>query len=162
MDVRLQAEDDLIIVKDGVGRELHELLILLGEQVDRAIDDKHNLVSLLAVSLDRLARCVDSCEEVNDELVAETHLARVEEVSEARNELTEELVDDVSLHLWCQLLVQSKLLNDQVVIVVEGIRDRFNDVTSKSWWHIVGLVTPLNTLHPQVQLINSRVEQIVE
>ena len=114
------------------------------------------------MSLDRLARCVDSCEEVDDELVAETHLARVEEVSEARNELTEELVDDVSLHLWCQLLVQSKLLNDQVVIVVEGIRDRFNDVTSKSWWHIVGLVTPLNTLHPQVQLINSRVEQIVE
>lgn len=66
--------------------------------------------------------------QLDDKLVAEADLTRVEEVLEISDEPTEQLLDELGLHLGCKLLVKRELLYDQVEIVMERIRDCMLDI----------------------------------
>ena len=87
------------------------------------------------------------------ELISEADFAGIEEVSEAGDELIENLVDQLSLHLGSQLLVQVILFDNQVIILSERLVHGILNALGQVRWHIVGLVTPLNSLHPQVHTI---------
>ena len=96
-------------------------MAFLGKQVNSAICDQNNLIGFFLIRLDVYLGLMDAGKEPDNELVPEALLARIEEVLEATNEPAENLVDQLSLHLGCQLLIQFKFFDDQVVIVMEGV-----------------------------------------
>jgi len=77
---------------------------------------------------------------------------------EPLDELLENLVDQLCLHLGWQLLVQAVLLHDQVEVEVESLGDCSLDRLAKARVEVVGLVRLLDAFHPQVELVESRVE----
>ena len=105
---------------------------------------------------------MDTGVEPDDEFIAEASLARVEEVVEPLDELLEDLVDQLCLHLGWQLLIQGVLLHDQVKVEMESLGDCSLDRLSKARVEVVWRVGFLNALHPQVELGDARVEQVCE
>ena len=88
-------------------------------------------------------------------LVNETTIARSEEVVELFDEITEDLVDDASLHFWRELLVEPKLFNNQVEIFLEGFFNRFTYLLVKGDRHVNWIRVGFRLLHlfdPDVQL----------
>ena len=97
LDVRFQAEYDLVIVEHGMTWQLHELLFRLRVHVDHAILDQYHFIGLFANFLNRRPRHVNPSIEINYELVAETLFATVEEVLKLLHEVAEDLIDELSL-----------------------------------------------------------------
>lgn len=139
-DVALQIEKQLVVVEEGVGGKLHELGPSLREHIDLAGEDEHHFLGFTAVALDLLVRRVDARVQLDHKLVAEALLARIEEVFEPAHEPPEDLVDELSLHLGGQLLVQSVLFHNQVEVEVEGVGDGVLDQFAESGRYVVGLV----------------------
>ena len=49
-------------------------------------------------------------------------------------EIGKDEIYDVSLHLWGQLLVETKLFDDQVMVILEGLLDRLANTKIQSGW----------------------------
>ena len=141
---------------------MHELLVMSGYQVDLTFNNEDDLISLFTIGLHGGAGEILSREHPDYEFISEADLAGVEEVSEAGDKLIENLVDQLSLHLRSQLLVQVILFNDQVIILSERLVYGILNALGQVRWHIVGLVTSLNSLHPQVHTIQPDIKKIIE
>lgn len=81
--------------------------------------------------------------EFDDKLVAEADLARVEEVLEISDEPTEQLLDELGLHLRGKLLVKRELFDDQVEIVMERVGDCMLDILVQLRVQEVGRIAQL-------------------
>lgn len=66
-----------------------------------------------------------SGEQVDDYFVDETLITGVEEVTEVFSKLTKNLIDDACLQLRSELLVEGKLLDDEIVVILECLFDGF-------------------------------------
>lgn len=130
-NVALQVLQQLVVVENALRGQLHELGSLLIEHVHTARQNEHQFIRFAAILLNFLVRAVHSSIEPNDALVAEPHLARVEEMLEPAHELVEDLVNQCCLHLWRQLLIQVILFHNQVEIEVESICHSFLDLLAK-------------------------------
>ncbi len=106
VNVGLQPKHYLVVVEDCLWGQLHELLFLFGEHIYHASLNQHHFVWLSTRQLDRRIRQVVASVQLDDEFVAETILARVEEVLEFANEVLENLIYQLRLHRWSKLLVQ--------------------------------------------------------
>jgi hypothetical protein len=60
------------------------------------------------------------------------------------------VLDQLSLHLWCDLLIEWELFNDQIEIVFESLLNVLSDVVIESWLDMEWLVWFLNFLNPHV------------
>ena len=96
--------------------------------------------------------------QLDNELVAEADLARVEEVLEVADEPAEELLDELGLHLGSELLVQRELLYDQVEIVMESVGDGMLDILVQLWVQKVRRLAKLKALHPELAPVHSGAE----
>lgn len=124
--------------------------------------NQDDLVSLPPVALNLDLRHVDTRVQLNNELVLEALLARVEKVLELFHKLAEYDVDQLSLHLGCQRLVQIVFLNNQVEIKVESISHSVLDASAKLGMHIVRFVRKLNAVQPELHFAHPRIEQILK
>ena len=100
--------------------------------------------------------------ELDDELVAEADLARVEEVLEISDEPAEQLLDELGLHLGGKLLVKRELFYDQVEIVMERVGDSMLNILVQLRVQEVRRVAQLKALHPQLAAVHAEPEQIIE
>ena len=139
-DVGFQIEDARVVVEDRARRQLHESLLSLGKHIDIARLNEDYFFRLLTIRLDLSQRLVVAIQELNHKLVSEANLAGAKEIFEAIDELLEYLLYQFSLHLWWQLLVQSVLFHNQVIISVEGSAHRLVDRLGQLRRHVVRVV----------------------
>ena len=104
-------------------------------------DEKH-LLDVTLVADDDLVLLEDAAEHVDDELVGEAALTLVEEVVEGALELLEDasVLDEVSLHLGSDLLVEVEFLDDQVEIIQEGLLDILPDIVVECGLYVERLI----------------------
>ena len=72
------------------------------------------------------------------------------------------VLDQVSLHLWSDLLVELELFDDQVEIVEEGLLDILSDIIVKRWLNMERLVGLFDLLDPHIQGVKLLFNEIVE
>ena len=89
--------------------------------------DEIHFVELLAVGYDLLSWFVDSAIHVHYQLVLKAYVRVQEEWAELAFEFAEQVVRDLVLDNCWQFIVIWKLLDDEVVIVDEGILDELLD-----------------------------------
>ena len=130
----------MVIIEDGLTRQLHELGTLLRKHLYHAGENENNLNRLLPVVLNRCIRSIYTCIELYYELVAEPNLTRIEEVFKHVDELPKYLIYQLVLHFWRQLLVEVILFNDQVKVIVESIAYRVLDFLTELWVEVVWFV----------------------
>ena len=106
------------------------------------MSDEIHFLDIALVADDSLAWSVKSTEHVDDQLVGESSLAFVEEVVERLFELLKNsrVLDELSLHLGGDLLVENKFFNDQVEIVHESLLHVFSNIIIKGWLDVEWLV----------------------
>ena len=105
-----------------------------------SICDESDGGDIVARSDEVLILSVVSCEKLDDELIPETFLPGAQEVVKLLHEIAKDFLDQYSLLSWRQLLVEIELLNNHVVIVVEGILHILHDLLVKTGLQIVGSV----------------------
>ena len=77
-------------------------------------------------------------------------------MSEILPELLKDHIDDLRLHLGRELLIEVKLLNDQIVIVLECLFDCLRNVQIQVGWDVEVAdrrVSQLHFLDPEVKLV---------
>ena len=139
---------------------MHELLIVLRQHLDMAREHHYDLLGLFSVRHDKLVRRVDASIELYDELVAEADLARIKEVLEPLDELVEDGLDQLGLHLRGELVVQAVLLHDQVMIIVERILNRELYIAVQVILKMVRLIAELYLFHPDQQTVHALRQQV--
>ena len=169
-DVGLQLLQNLVVSEIGEFREIEDWLFLLDFiivvviHLDDTLSNEVHFLDITLVTDDSLAWSVKSAEHVDDQLVGKSSLTLIEEMVEGLLELLENssVLDEFSLHLWSNLLVEDKLLNDQVEIIHEGLLDILSDVIIESWLNMEWLVRLLNLLDPHVQGIKLVLDEVIE
>ena len=170
-DVGLQVVEDLVVTEITelwqVKNRLFVLAIfaaLVGVKFHNTLSDEEELLNIALVADDSLAGSIDSAVHVDNELVGETSLALIEKVVERLLELLEHssILNQVSLHLWRNLLIELEFFDDQVEIIHESLLDVLSDIVVKSWLDMERLVGLLNLLDPHVKLVQFLLDQIVE
>jgi len=170
-NVRLQVVENLIVteitelwqVKNGLF-VLAIFAALVGVKFHNTLSDEEELLDVALVADDSLAGSIDSAVHVDNELVGEASLALIEKVVEGLFEFLEHsgILNQVSLHLWRDLLIELEFFNDQVEIIHEGLFDVLSDVVVKSWLDMEWLVGLFNLLDPHVELIQFLLDQVIE
>ena len=170
-NVRLQVVENLIVteitelwqVKNGLF-VLAIFAALVGVKFHNTLSDEEELLDVALVADDSLAGSIDSAVHVDDELVGEAPLALIEKVVEGLFEFLEHsgILNQVSLHLWRDLLIELEFFNDQVEIIHESLFDVLSDVVVKSWLDMEWLVGLFNLLDPHVELIQFLLNQVIE
>lgn len=110
---------------------MHKLFFVFGRHVNLTFHYQYNLLWFFTISLDPFILAswlIFTSKKLYDKLVAEASLAGIKEIIEAANKFLEYLIDELSLILWGQLLVQGVLFNDQVEISFKGINHVLLDV----------------------------------
>ena len=97
----------------------------------------------------------NSAKQRDDQLIREPSFTLIEKVIERFFKLLEHsgVLNDFSLHFWGNLLIEIKLLDDQVEIVQKGLLNIFSDVVIESWLNMVWLVRFLYLFDPHVERI---------
>ena len=170
-DVGLQVEEDLVVTEVTEFRKIEDWLFILAFfaalisiELNNTLSDEEKLLNITLVADDSLSWSIDSAVHVNDELVGETSLALIEEMVERLLEFLEDsgVLNQVGLHLWCDLLIELEFFNDQVEIVHEGLLDILSDIVVESWLDVEWLVGFLNLLDPHIKLVQLLLDQIIE
>lgn len=97
----------------------------------------------------------NSAKQRDDQLIREPSFTLIEKVIERFFKLLEHsgVLNNFSLHFWGNLLIEIKLLDDQVEIVQKGLLNIFSDVVIESWLNMVWLVRFLYLFDPHVERI---------
>ena len=178
--VGFEVEEDLEVAEVGVLGEVQDrflfvnssllvvtnfiVISLIVVHVDQSLSDEEHLLDVGLVADHDLAWDVDPAEHVDDQVVGEASLALLEEVVEGLLEVSEgpSALDEFSLHLGSDLLVELELLDDQVEIVQEGLLDVLSDVVVKGWLDVVWLVRLLDFLNPHVKGVELLLDKVIE
>ena len=130
-----------------------DLVILVVEHFNQALSDEIHLLHIALVGNNYFAWGVDSAVHCDDQLIGEASLAFFEEVVERSFELFEHpgVLNEVSLHLWGDLLIELELFDDKVEIVQESLFNILSDVVVESWLDMERLVRLLNLLDPHIE-----------
>ena len=178
--VGFEVEEDLEVAEVGVLGEVQDrflfvnssllvvtnfiIISLIVVHIDQSLSNEEHLLDVGLVADHDLAWDVDPAEHVDDQVVGEASLALLEEVVEGLLEVSEGpgALDEFSLHLGSDLLVELELLDDQVEIVQEGLLDVLSDVVVKGWLDVVWLVRLLDFLNPHVKGVKFLLDKVIE
>lgn len=129
------------------------LIVLVVVDLNETLSDEIHLLDIALVTDDSLAWSVNSAVHCNNQFVGKTSLTLLEEMIERSLEFLEDssVLDQVSLHLRSNLLIELELLNDQVEIVEEGLLDILSDIVVESWLDMEWLVRLFDFLNPHVK-----------
>ena len=133
----------------------HFLVVFIVEDFDETLPNEEHFLDVLAEANNLTTLRIDTAEQVDDEFVNEATLALIKEMVESLFEVLEDasVLDQVSLHLGSDLMVEVELFDDQVEIVQESLLDVLADVVVQGWLDVERSVRLLNFLDPHVQLV---------
>jgi len=99
------------------------------------LSNKVNFFHIAFVANNHSSRGVKPAEHIDNELVSKTSFAFVEEMVERLFKLLEHsrILNQLCLHLRCDLLVERKLLNDQVKVILECLLNVLSNIVVKCW-----------------------------
>jgi hypothetical protein len=169
-NVGFKVVQDLIVSEVGVLRKIEDglflvdLVILVVVNLDESLSDEVHLLDIGFIRDNSLTRSVNSAIHTDDELIGKSSLALLKEMVERALKLLEDssVLDQIGLHLWCDLLVELELLDDQVEIVKEGLLHILPDVVIKRGLNMERFVGLFNLLDPHVQGVKFLFNEIVE
>jgi len=117
------------------------------------LSDEIHLLHIALVGNNDFTRSIDSAVHGDDQLVGEASLAFFEKVVERSFELFEHpgVLNEVSLHLRSDLLVELELFDDKVEIVQESLFNILSNIVVKGRLNMERLVRLLDLLDPHVQ-----------
>jgi len=169
-NIGLQVVQNLVISKVGELGQVKDWLLLLVliifivEDFDKTLSNKVHLLNITLVTDNSFTWSVNSAVHVDDQLIGESSLALLKEVVEGSLEFLEDsgVLDKISLHLWCDLLVELELLDNQIEIVQEGLFNIFSDVVVQSWLNVEWLVGLLDLFDPHIQGVEFLFDEIIE
>ena len=106
------------------------LVVLIIVNLNETLSNEVHFLDITLVADNSLPWSVDSAVHSNNQLVSETSLTLLKEMVERSLELLEDsgILDQISLHLWNNLLVELELLNNQVEIVKESLFNVLSDI----------------------------------
>ena len=106
------------------------LVVLIIVNLNETLSNEVHFLDITLVADNSLPWSVDSAVHSNNQLVSETSLTLLKEIVERSLELLEDsgILDQISLHLWSNLLVELELLNNQVEIVKESLFNVLSDI----------------------------------
>ena len=124
-DVRLQVVQDLVVTKVTVfgqienGSLLVKLIVLVIVDFNEALSDEIHLLHITFVADDTLSWRRDTAIHLDNQLICEASLTFLEEMVERSLELFKDtrVLNKISLHLGCDLLVELELLYYEIKIV---------------------------------------------
>lgn len=135
-EVRLEVVEDLVVAEVRVFWQVEDwgvfgdFVVFIVVNFNQALPDKVHLLDITLETNYSLSWCIDSAIHANNELISESPFALFEEMVETSLKLFKNscVLNKIGLHFWCNLLVELKLLDDQVEIVQEGLLDVLSDV----------------------------------
>jgi len=106
------------------------LVVLIIVNLNETLSNEVHFLDITLVADNSLPWSVDSAVHSNNQFVSETSLTLLKEMVERSLELLEDsgILDQISLHLWSNLLVELELLNNQVEIVKESLFNVLSDI----------------------------------
>jgi len=106
------------------------LVVLIIVNLNETLSNEVHFLDITLVANNSFPWSVDSAVHSNNQLVSETSLTLLKEMVERSLELLEDsgILDQISLHLWSNLLVELELLNNQVEIVKESLFNVLSDI----------------------------------
>lgn len=117
---------------------------------------------LLAVLHQYSSRLVDPTIHVDDQLVLEPDVSVHEEHAELRLERSKQRLRDLVLEVRWELVVEFKLLDDQIVIIYKSILDELLDGVVQMVRYLLFFVAVLQPQQPEVELLHTLVDQALE
>ena len=139
-EVGLEAVQDLPVAEVAILRQVEDrlpdihLVFAVFEQLDKALADEVHLVHVLFIRNELLARVIDTRIQADNHFVEIAALTLTEEVAEVFFEFAELpcCLNDLSLHIWRDLVKELELLNQHVEIVQQRLLDVRLDVGVES------------------------------
>ena len=118
------------------------VVVLVIEYLDKSLSDEVHFLHISLVTDNDSSWSKDSAQQVNDQLVCEASLTLLEEMVERLLEFLESsgTLDELSLHLWSQVLVKLELFDHQVEIIHESLLDILSDIVVQGWLNMVRFV----------------------
>ena len=134
---------------------IDDLVILVILDLNYTLFDKVHFFHVGFVIDYSLTGVDNSAKQRDDQLIREPSFTLIEKVIERFFKLLEHsgVLNNFSLHFWGNLLIEIKLLDDQVEIVQKGLLNIFSDVVIESWLNMVWLVRFLYLFDPHVERI---------
>ena len=134
---------------------IDDLVILIILDLNYTLFDKVHFFHVGFIIDHSLTGVDNSAKQRDDQLIREPSFTLIEKVIERFFKLLEHsgVLNDFSLHFWGNLLIEIKLLDDQIEIVQKGLLNIFSDVVIESWLNMVWLVRFLYLFDPHVERI---------
>jgi len=169
-NVRLKVVQDLVVSEVRVLGKIEdrlllvELIVFIVVNFYETLSDEIHFLNVGLVTDNSLAWSVNSAVHADNKLIGKTSLAFLEEMVEGSLELLEHsgILDEISLHLGGNLLVELELLDNQVEIIEEGLLNVLSDIVIEGGLNMERLVGFLNLLDPHVERIQLLFNQIIE
>ena len=129
-------------IKDGLVLEAFTLISFIIVDFNKSLSYEVHFLHIALVADDNFARSGNPAIHLDDQFVREATLALLKEVIEGSLEFFEDpgILNEVSLHLWSDLLVELEFFDDQVEIVEEGLLYILPDIVVKRWLDMEWLV----------------------
>ena len=141
-----------------------KLIVFVIVDFYEALSDEVHLLDIALVADDTFAGCRDATIHLDDKLICEASFALLKEMIERSLKLLEDasVLNKISLHFGCDLLVKLELLNDEVEIVQECLFNILADIVVKCWLDVEWLVRLLNFLDPHIKRVKLLLDEVIE
>jgi hypothetical protein len=121
---------------------LDDLIIVIVENFNDSLSDEIHLLNVTFVADYNSTWSVKSAEHIDDKFISKASLAFVKEMVERFFKFLENssILNQLCLHLWCDLLIEREFFNDQVEIIFECLFNVLSDIVIQSRLDMEGLV----------------------
>ena len=163
VESRAEVLNDLVVTKEEAGCKSHEGDVALRAHIHASLDDHHKLSTVLPIGDDLLPSREVLAVHLYNQLIPKAFLTVVEHMLRSLNELREELLNQVVLHLGTQLVIEVKVTDKHVMVLKEalhvGILNPDSDLTGQE----VGLHQLLDAVEsPLVSVVHNVVDLVSE
>jgi hypothetical protein len=119
-----------------------DFVVFIVENFNQSLSNEIHFFNVTSITNNSLAWSIDSAIHTDDKLIGKSSFALFEEMVEGLFEFFEDsgVLNQVSLHLWGDLLIELELFNNQVEIIEESLFDVLSDIVVQSWLNMEWLV----------------------
>jgi len=112
-----------------------DFVVFIVENFNQTLSNEIHFFNVTSITNNCLAWSIDSAIHTDDKLIGKSSFALFEEMVEGLFEFFEDsgVLNQVSLHLWGDLLIELELFNNQVEIIEESLFDVLSDIVVQSW-----------------------------
>lgn len=140
-------------IKDGLVLKPFTLISFIIVHFNESLPNEIHFLDIALIADHHFAWSGNPAVHLDDQFVGEAALALLKEVIKRSLELFEHpgVLDEVSLHLGSDLLIELEFFNDKIEIIEEGLLNILSNIIVKRWLDVEWLVGLFNFLDPHVK-----------